>query len=80
MACGQYLRVMSSNWRRPGVKGGEELRGFSAGLTVDDTLAIPLVPPRRVSPQSDLLEHYFSMTLSKCYEEAEEQAQLHHVP
>ena len=26
-----------------------------------------MVPPRRDSPQTDLLEHYFSMTLSKCY-------------
>jgi hypothetical protein len=26
-----------------------------------------MVAPRRDSPQTDLLEHYFSMTLSKCY-------------
>jgi hypothetical protein len=26
-----------------------------------------MVPPRRDSPQTDLLEHYFSMALSKCY-------------
>ena len=36
-------------------------------LPLDDTLAIFMVPPRRDSPQTDLLEHYFSMTLSKCY-------------
>src|ERR1700746_1258191 len=33
----------------------------------DAPLAIFMVPPRRDSPQTDLLEHYFSMTLSKCY-------------
>jgi len=27
-----------------------------------------MVPPKRESPpQQDLLEHYYSMTLSKCY-------------
>jgi hypothetical protein len=46
---------------------GKDYRDFKPGAPLDDTLAIFMVPPRRDSPQTDLLEHYFSMTLSKCY-------------
>jgi hypothetical protein len=45
----------------------KDYRDFKPGMPLDDTLAIFMVPPRRDSPQTDLLEHYFSMTLSKCY-------------
>lgn len=49
------------------LKPGKDYRDFRPGTPLDDTLAIFMVPPRRDSPQTDLLEHYFSMTLSKCY-------------
>jgi hypothetical protein len=51
------------------LKAGKNYQDFRPGSPLDDTLAILMVPPRRdAPPQSDLLEHYFSMTLSKCYE------------
>jgi hypothetical protein len=49
------------------LKPGKDYRDFKPGAALDNTLAIFMVPPRRDSPQTDLLEHYFSMTLSKCY-------------
>jgi predicted CXXCH cytochrome family protein len=49
------------------LKPGRDYRDFTPGAPLDDTLAIFMVPPRRDSPQTDLLEHYFSMTLSKCF-------------
>ena len=50
------------------LKPGKDYRDFRPGAALDDTLSILMVPPRRESPpQSDLLEHYYSMTLSKCY-------------
>ena len=49
------------------LRPGKDYRDFKPGMPLDDTLAIFMVPPRRDSPQSDLLEHYFSMILSKCY-------------
>ena len=51
------------------LKAGKNYQDFRPGSALDDTIAILMVPPRRDSPpQGDLLEHYFSMTLSKCYE------------
>ena len=50
------------------LKPGKNFQDFRPGSALDDTLAILMIPPKRGSaPQSDLLEHYFSMTLSKCY-------------
>jgi len=50
------------------LRPGKNFQDFRPGSALDDTLAILMVPPKRDSaPQSDLLEHYFSMTLSKCY-------------
>lgn len=50
------------------LKPGKNFQDFRPGSALDDTLAILMVPPKRDSaPESDLLEHYFSMTLSKCY-------------
>jgi Tetratricopeptide repeat len=47
---------------------GKDHKDFRPGTPLDNTLTILMVPPRRESPpQSDLLEHYYSMTLSKCY-------------
>ena len=50
------------------LKPGKDYKDFRPGTPLDNTLAILMVPPKRESPpQSDLLEHYYSMTLSKCY-------------
>jgi Tetratricopeptide repeat len=47
---------------------GKNFQDFRPGAALNDTLAILMIPPRHdAPPQSDLLEHYFSMTLSKCY-------------
>ena len=50
------------------LKPGKDFHSFRPGTALDDTMSILLVPPKRESPpQQDLLEHYYSMTLSKCY-------------
>ena len=50
------------------LKPGKDYKDFRPGTPLDDTLTILMVPPKRESPpQQDLLEHYYSMTLSKCY-------------
>jgi hypothetical protein len=50
------------------LKPGRNHRDFRPGDPLDDTMSILMVPPRREAPpQTDLLEHYYSMTLSKCY-------------
>jgi Tetratricopeptide repeat len=50
------------------LKPGKTYQDFRPGTPLDDTLAILIVPPTRESPpQADHLEHYYSMTLSKCY-------------
>ena len=47
---------------------GKTLRDFRPGAELDDTLSIFLVPfTRESAPKDDLLEHYLSMRLSKCY-------------
>jgi len=50
------------------LKAGKTYRDFQPGTELDDTLSIFLVPFGRDSaPKDDLLEHYLSMRLSKCY-------------
>jgi hypothetical protein len=50
------------------LKPNKEYQDFRPGKTLDETLSIFLVPPKRESPPpSDHLEHYYSMILSKCY-------------
>ena len=52
---------------------GKDYRDFRPGTPLDDTMAILMIPPKRESPpQADLLEHYYSMTLSKCYRASRE--------
>jgi hypothetical protein len=47
---------------------GKDFQSFRPGSALNDTISILLIPPNRESPpQQDLLEHYYSMTLSKCY-------------
>jgi hypothetical protein len=50
------------------LRAGKTYRDFRPGVELDDTLSIFLVPFSRESvPKDDLLEHYMSMRLSKCY-------------
>jgi predicted CXXCH cytochrome family protein len=47
---------------------GKAVQDFRPGQPLDNTLAILMAPPTRESPpDSDHVQHYFSMTLSKCY-------------
>ena len=47
---------------------GKQYRDFRPGTALDDTFSLFLVPFRPGStPKDDLLEHYLSMRLSKCY-------------
>jgi len=47
---------------------GKNFQDFRPGQPLDRTLAVLMPPPTREDPpRSDLLQHYFSMTLSKCY-------------
>jgi hypothetical protein len=47
---------------------GKTFRDFRPGTPLHDTQSVFLVPFRRESaPKDDLLEHYLSMRLSKCY-------------
>jgi hypothetical protein len=48
---------------------GKQYRDFRPGTALDDTFSLFLVPFRPGStPKDDLLEHYLSMRLSKCYQ------------
>jgi hypothetical protein len=50
------------------LKAGKTYQDFRPGHPLDDTLSILMVPPTRESPPTaDHVEHYYSMTLSKCY-------------
>jgi hypothetical protein len=50
------------------LKPGKNYRDFRPGTPLDDTMSILMVPPTRdAPPRADLLQHYFSMTSSKCY-------------
>jgi tetratricopeptide (TPR) repeat protein len=50
------------------LKPGKTYQDFRPGTPLDDTLSILITPPTRESPPDvDHLEHYYSMTLSKCY-------------
>jgi hypothetical protein len=47
---------------------GKTYRDFRPGAELNETLSIFLVPfSRQSAPKDDLLEHYLSMRLSKCY-------------
>ncbi|MGA8153009.1 MAG: hypothetical protein WB952_18805 [Terriglobales bacterium] len=50
------------------LQAGKYYRDFLPGTDLDDSLSIFLVPfTRESAPKDDLLEHYLSMRLSKCY-------------
>ena len=71
LACRQHLHVLSSNRRCAGTQAGKQYRDFRPGTTLDDTFSIFLVPFGAGStPKDDLLEHYLSMRLSKCYRDS----------
>ena len=53
------------------LRAGKTYRDFLPGAELDDTLSIFLVPfGRESAPKDDLLEHYLSMRLSKCYQKS----------
>jgi hypothetical protein len=53
------------------LQAGKTYRDFRPGTELDDTLSIFLVPfGRESAPKDDLLEHYLSMRLSKCYRQS----------
>lgn len=50
------------------LKPGKTYQDVLPGRPLDETLSILIVPPKRESPpDADHVEHYYSMTLSKCY-------------
>ena len=50
------------------LRAGKDYRDFRPGAELDQTLSIFLVPfSKQSTPKDDLLEHYLSMRLSKCY-------------
>lgn len=50
------------------LKDGKDYADFRPGTPLDDTVAIFAVPPQEGSAQRlPLLDHYFQMTLSKCF-------------
>jgi hypothetical protein len=50
------------------LKPGKQYSQFRPGTALDETLSIFMVPLHREStPRDDLLQHYLSMLLSKCY-------------
>jgi hypothetical protein len=50
------------------LKPGKSYKDFRPGHPLDDTLSILMVPPKPESPPTaDHVEHYYSMSLSKCY-------------
>jgi hypothetical protein len=53
------------------LKPGKTYQDFRPGEPLDYTLAILMIPPTRSAPPDvDHVEHYYSMTLSKCYRES----------
>jgi hypothetical protein len=50
------------------LQAGKTYRDFTPGTELNDTLSIFLIPfSRESAPKDDLLQHYLSMHLSKCY-------------
>lgn len=50
------------------LKPGRSYSDIRPGRPLDETLSILIVPPTSASPpDADHVEHYYSMTLSKCY-------------
>ncbi len=50
------------------LKPGKTYQDIRPGRPLDETLSIMMVPPtREAPPTTDHVEHYYSMTLSKCY-------------
>lgn len=53
------------------LKPGKRYQDFRPGEPLDNTLSILLIPPTRSHPpDADHVDHYYSMTLSKCYRES----------
>ena len=53
------------------LKPGKTYQDFRPGEPLDHTLSILMIPPTPSNPpNADHVEHYYSMTLSKCYRES----------
>lgn len=53
------------------LRAGKGFNDFRPGTALDNTLSIFMVPfSAEAAPKDDLLEHYLSMRLSKCYRES----------
>ena len=53
------------------LRPGKDYSDFLPGSELDDTLSIFMVPFREgTTPRDDLLQHYLSMRLSKCYRQS----------
>ena len=53
------------------LKPGKTYQDIRPGRPLDETLSIMMVPPKREAPPSaDHVEHYYSMTLSRCYRDS----------
>jgi len=49
-------------------KEGKSYQDFRPGMALDDVVSVFMIPPKPASPpDSDHLQHYYAMTLSKCY-------------
>jgi hypothetical protein len=54
------------------LKPGKSYQDFRPGEPLDNVLSILMVPPTLdAPPDSDHVEHYYSMTLSKCYRQSQ---------
>ncbi len=50
------------------LKPGKTYQDIRPGRPLDETLSIMMIPPtREAPPTADHVEHYYSMTLSRCY-------------
>ena len=53
------------------LRTGKDFNDFRPGTAVENTLSVFMVPfTAQAAPKDDLLEHYLSMRLSKCYRES----------
>jgi hypothetical protein len=57
------------------LKPGKTYQDVRPGQPLDEVLSILMIPPTRQSPPSDdHVQHYYSMTLSKCYRATQDSA------
>ncbi len=53
------------------LRPGRSYKDFRPGTPLDDTFSILMVPPNRDNPEdSDHVQHFYAMSMSKCYRES----------